>query len=55
MGSKGQPAQFISRGKAYQYTKEKKGLGLKPILSRSANVRERTSPAAVISMVRVVV
>ena len=24
MGSKGQPAQFISRGKAYQYTKEKK-------------------------------
>lgn len=43
MGSKGQPAQFISRGKAYPDTKRKTRLGLKPILPWSPDVRERPS------------
>lgn len=43
MGSKGQPAQFISRGKAYPDTKRETGLGLKLILPWSTDVRERES------------
>lgn len=43
MGSKGQPAQFISRGKAYPDTKRKTRLGLKPILPWSTDMREQPS------------